>query len=133
MLIKRHFVLLPLLIATSFVWGAKPIQNIVDEPVSARLDGSSRSLEDVKQAIIAGCQQKNWKPALDGDAQIKCSITVRSKHYAEVIIPYTESSYSILYSDIRVLDYDEKKQRIHRNYNKWIILLSAAIQQHFLN
>lgn len=67
---------------------------------------------------------------MDGEALIKCSILIRGRHYAEVIIPYSSSAYSIYYSDSRVLDYDERAQRIHRNYNKWVILLSQAIQGH---
>jgi hypothetical protein len=120
-----------LLVATSFAWADKPIHNVVDEPVPITFDGSSRTMDDVKQAIIAGCQRRGWTPVADGDAQIKCSILVRGKHYAEVIIPYSESSYSILYANSRQLDYNEKKQKIHRNYNGWVIKLSATIQQQF--
>ena len=62
---------------------------------------------------------------------MKCSILVRGKHYAEVKIPFSLTNYSILYSDSRVLDYNEKKQRIHRNYNNWVINLNASIQRNF--
>ena len=114
-------------------WTSKPILNIENEAVPARLDGSPRSLEEVREAIVAGCRVKGWKPIIDGDTKVNCSILVRGKHYAEVKIPYTESEYSILYADSRVLDYDPDRQRIHRNYNKWVILLSSAIQQQFAN
>lgn len=30
-----------------------------------------------------------------------------------------------------MLDYDDEDQTIHRNYNKWVILLDQAIQQEF--
>ena len=120
-----------LLLLSSFAWGAKPIYNVVDEPVPLMADGSSATLEEVKKAIIAGCKRKGWTAALDGDTQIMCSILVRGRHYAEVTIPYSESSYSILYSDSRVLDYNEEKQRIHRNYNGWVIKLSETINQQF--
>jgi hypothetical protein len=33
--------------------------------------------------------------------------------------------------DSRQLDYNEKRQKIHRNYNGWVIKLSATIQQQF--
>lgn len=127
----KHILVGIVLIGASIAWAAKPIHNIVDEAVPSRLDGTPRTLEEVKEAIVAGCQRKGWQPALDGDTQIKCTILVRGKHYAEVAIPYTASSYSILYVDSRVLDYDEKRQRIHRNYNRWVIGLSATIQQQF--
>ena len=110
---------------------SQPIENIVDRPVPVNVDGSARALEEVKAAIIEGCQAKRWSAVMDGGARIKCSILVRGRHYAEVIIPYSSSAYSIYYSDSRVLDYDEEDQSIHRNYNKWVILLSQAIQSQF--
>ena len=120
-----------LLVMASFAWAAKPILNIVDEPLPLRVDSSSATLDDVKKAIISGCLEKGWTPVADGDTQIKCSILVHGKHYAEVVIPYSESSFSILYSDSRVLDYNEKKQRIHRNYNNWVLNLSQSIKRQF--
>jgi hypothetical protein len=95
---------------------------------SGSIDGSSKSLEQVKNGIIAGCKFKRWAPVEEEPGKISCSISVRAKHYAEVEITHTESSYSINYKDSRDLDYNEKKQKIHRNYNKWVILLSEAIQ-----
>jgi hypothetical protein len=119
--------------AGSQAWAAKPILNIEDESVPVKLDGSTRSIEEVRNAIAAGCRLKGWSSVIVDEAHIKCSILVRGKHYAEVMIPYTESEYSILYADSRDLDYDAERQRIHRNYNKWVILLSRAIQQQFTN
>ena len=114
-------------------WAAKPILNIEDESVPVKLDGSTRSIEEVRDAIAAGCTLKGWTPVIVDGAPIKCSILVRGRHYAEVTIPYSESKFSILYADSRVLEYDAERQRIHRNYNKWVILLSRAIQQQFVN
>jgi hypothetical protein len=95
------------------------------------VDGSARALDEVRAAIINGCEAKEWSVVTDGEARIECSILVRGRHYAEVMIPYSSSAYSIYYSDSRVLDYDENDQSIHRNYNKWVILLSQAIQRQF--
>ena len=114
-------------------WTSKPILSIEDEPIPAKFDGSARGLEEVRDAIADGCRAKGWHPVLDSETQINCSILVRGKHYAEVNIPFTESKYSILYSDSRVLDYDPERKLIHRNYNKWVILLSGAIQNQFAN
>ena len=127
-----------ILAAVLFVVGAealaaKPIENIVDHAVPAKLDGSARAPEEVRDAIVNGCRAKGWNPVMDGESQIKCSITVRGKHYVEVDIPFTESKYSILYADSRVMDYDAARQRIHRNYNKWVVLLSDSIQRQFRN
>ena len=120
-----------IVIATSIAWADAPIHNIVDEAVPKRLEGTSRTLDEVKEAIVKGCQRKGWRPVLDGEAQIKCTILVRGRHYAEVVIPYSAEKYSILYVTSRELDYNEKKQKIHKNYNRWVIGLSATIQQQF--
>lgn len=133
---QKIFVALTAILCLGFTFdseAAAPIENIVDQVVPAKLDGSERSVDEVRDAIIAGCRRKGWSPVVKDDATIKCSILVRAKHYAEVDIPFSTSSYSILYADSRVLDYDAETQRIHRNFNKWIILLSQAIQMQFAN
>ena len=125
----RNYLLMALLLMCSgLASAAKPIQNMVDVPVPVSIDGSSKTLEQIKDAIIAGCKYKRWAPVEEDAGKISCSISVRAKHYAEVEITYTESNFSIHYRDSRELDYNEKKQKIHRNYNKWVILLSEAIQ-----
>lgn len=110
---------------------AKPIENLIDMPVPAKVDGSPRTIEEVRKAIILGCQARGWTPADDGEQKMRASILVRGKHYAEVEIPYTTTSYSIIYKSSRNLDYDEKKQKIHRNYNGWVGKLSGTIQKQF--
>ena len=124
----RNYLLMAIfLMCSGMASAAKPIQNMIDVAVPANIDGSSKSLEQVKNGIIAGCKYKRWVPVEEEPGKISCSISVRAKHYAEVEITHTESSYSINYKDSRDLDYNEKKQKIHRNYNKWVILLSEAI------
>ena len=128
------FVAMFLLVNTeALAWTSKPILNIEDEAIPAKFDGSARSLEEVRDAIADGCRAKGWNPVVDNETQITCSILVRGKHYAEVNIPFTETKYSILYANSRVLDYDPERKLIHRNYNKWVILLSGAIQNQFAN
>ena len=124
----RAFFLLFLLLIASVLHADEPIENLIDIAVGVNLDGSNPSLDDVSRAIIAGCRIKGWTPVLDGDNKILASILVRGRHYAEVEIPFTEKSYSIIYKSSRELKYDQKRQWIHRNYNKWVFLLSNAIQ-----
>ncbi len=112
-------------------WAAKPILNLENEAVPPKFDGSERTLDEVREAIASGCKGKGWRPVMDGETQLKCSILVRGKHYAEVRIPFSLTNYSIIYSDSRVLDYNEKRQRIHRNYNNWVLNLNASIQRYF--
>lgn len=60
---------------------------------------------------------------------IIASLSVRAKHFAEVEISYNEKTYSIKYKSSKDLDFNEQKQTIHRNYNKWVILLSETINR----
>ncbi|MFO1408036.1 MAG: hypothetical protein U1F08_10940 [Steroidobacteraceae bacterium] len=109
----------------------QPILNLKDVAVPPKPDGSSYSVDDVQAAVIAGCRVKGWTPKIEEPGRISASILVRGKHYAEISITYTQSAYSIQYVTSRDLDYDAKTQEIHRNYNKWIILLSETIQRQF--
>lgn len=127
---KTKYLFMALLfIISNAALATSPIQNMVDVPVPVNVDGSHPNLEEIKGAILSGCRKRGWMPLIDDERQITCSISVRSSHYAEVEIPYTEKSYSIYYKNSRDLDYNEQKQKIHRNYNKWVANLSSTILQ----
>jgi hypothetical protein len=117
-----------LFFASESILAAKPIENLIDVAVPMHADGTFFSMDEVKEAIIAGCAKKGWIPVLAENGRFTASIQVRS-HTANIEIPYSEKAYSILYVSSTNLDYNEKKQKIHRNYNKWVILLSRAIQE----
>lgn len=112
-------------------FASAPIQDLIDVAVPVNVDGSAPNLEAVKLAIISACRKRGWSPVIAGTNQISASILVRSKFHAEVEIPYNAKSYSIKYKSSRELDYDEEKGKIHRNYNKWVAMLSASIQREF--
>ncbi len=122
-LLSVLIVLLPLA-----AFAAKPIENLIDVPVAAAPDGTPLTLAEVRKAIVAGARSKGWKPVDVDENTIKASIVVRDRHRAEVSIPYSTSAYSIVYVSSENLDYDEKKQKIHRNYNRWVANLSNSIQ-----
>ena len=113
------------------VQAGHPIKDLLDVRVPVKLDGSAYSVEEVRRAIIAGAQRRGWTPRLEGDSKIIASILVRSRHYAEVEIAFTATSYSITYRDSRELDYDKDNREIHGNYNKWVNNLSDSIQKEF--
>ena len=108
----------------------KPIEDLVDVPIPARVDNSRLDVDGVKEVIIAGCRSKGWAPVLVDENRFEASIHVR-KHFAKVQIDFDTETYSIRYLDSKNLDYDPVKRKIHRNYNKWVILLSEAIQREF--
>lgn len=110
---------------------ADPIQDLIDVSVPVNATGGEPSLEDVKIAILAGCRARGWSPSISADNKITANILVRAKFYAEVEIPYNKKSYSIIYKSSRELNYDENKRKIHKNYNKWVGMLSSSIQREF--
>jgi hypothetical protein len=132
MKLSKILPILPLLFLSGALEAAKPIQNLIDVSVPQNEDGSYPSLNEVRLAIIAGCNAKGWQPIQESKEMIRASIWVRNKHYAEVLIPFTEKKYSIIFETAKNLDYNERTQKIHRNYNKWVILLSKSIQNEYV-
>ena len=105
----------------------KPIMKLDNYPVSSLSDGSPQSQEAVKRAILRACSQRGWTARLVNSGLIEANILVRT-HRATVEIPFTASSYSIVYKNSSNLNY-KKGGKIHRNYNRWVSNLANSIQQ----
>lgn len=122
-------VVLAILLLPASANAAKPILNMIDVAVPTKPDGSSYAPEDVRAMIIKGCVTRRWSAVMDGDGMIRATLNVKNKHVAEVEIPYTANVYSVIYVSSKNLDYDPERQRIHRNYNNWVLKLSRTIDQ----
>ena len=105
----------------------RPIHNINGSPVPSGASGGTPSMMDVKDTIIEAAEYKRWRISERDDDTLEANITVRGRHQATISIDYSESSYSI--SLVRSEGLDERDGRIHRNYNKWVILLDREIQK----
>lgn len=106
---------------------AAHLQDQVDLPVGVKFDGSAFQAEEVQEAIVTACHGRGWTPRLESPGMIVATILVRGRHFAEVEIPFTAQAFSIRYRSSRELDYNPEKRTIHRNYNKWVVLLSRDI------
>jgi hypothetical protein len=106
---------------------ADPILDLVNQPVPTRVDGSKLTLVEARGAIMKACMNRRWIPRAVEPDKLSASILIRGRHYAEVSIPFDGSSYSIIYVTSRELDADVKKNKIHRNYNKWVAVLNYEI------
>jgi hypothetical protein len=106
---------------------ADPILDLVNQPVPTRVDGSQLTLAEARGAIMKACTNRRWIPRVVEPDKLSVSILIRGRHYAEVSIPFDGSSYSIIYVTSRELDADVKKNKIHRNYNKWVAVLNYEI------
>ena len=106
---------------------SQPVHNIADTPVPRLV---TASLDQVGKAIVSAVNARGWRVDKDEPGLIEASVNVRT-HMATVSIPYTAKGYSIEYKDS--VNLDHKGNNIHRNYNKWVILLDRNIQQQLLN
>jgi hypothetical protein len=132
----KIFLVLLLLFTSGPLLAAPKVVNLTDVPVPASLDGSTLSKADVRKAIITAVKDREWIPVINPknkDSSIIASILVRGRHYVEVDITYSQTSYSITYRNSREMKYNEEKGTIHKKYNQWINLLSNAIQAELSN
>jgi hypothetical protein len=106
-----------------------PISNLEDVRVGVKLNGAQPTLAEVQSAIIKASRARGWAPQIEGEGRIVASILVRGRHYAEVEIPFDTLAYAIRYRTSRELDFNERKQTIHGNYNRWVALLARDINQ----
>ncbi len=83
------------------------------------------SQEQVKQAILKNLVARKWTVQRISPELIQAEITVRGQFHAEIDIPYSASTYKIVYRDSRDLDYKDGK--IHKNYIRWVRLLDKGI------
>lgn len=99
-----------------------PIYSVEEAPIDV---GSGVTMADIKKAIISAGAQYGWAMKETEPGHI-VGTQSRRGHLAKVDIPYSKSSYSILYKDSNNLKYDG--ETIHKQYNSWIQYLDTAIQ-----
>ena len=105
---------------------SQPIQNVEKRAIPAQGDGSQPTLAQIELAIISAAAKRRWMPKVVRSGLITATTDVR-KHSADIEIPFSRETFSIIYKDSENLDY--RKGSIHRNYNRWIANLALDIQQ----
>lgn len=104
----------------------QPIHNISSTSLS---DIVTTSEHNVHKAITLAINKRGWHVDKDKPGMIEASIKVRH-HSATIGITYSPTGYNIAYKNS--VNLDHKGDNIHRNYNKWVILLDREIQQQLL-
>lgn len=113
-------------IATLFLAGCPRqalVYNVRDAPVVANVE--QYSMDDIRKAIIRAGAGLGWNISEVAPGHLEGTLHLRS-HMAQVDIPYSKDSYSIIYKTSDNLRYDGEK--IHSNYNGWIQNLDKAIK-----
>ena len=100
-----------------------PIQNVENVPVSS---SSNKPLTpaEVRGAIVRAGAGLGWIMKDAGPGTINGTLILRT-HTAEVQIPYSAASYSIVYKSS--INLQESGGKIHRNYNGWVQNLNRGI------
>ena len=105
----------------------RSIMNLEGQSVPSLNDGSPLPLETVRNGIRTACAKRGWITRVYGDNLIE--VEVKAPNYqATIEIPFTCSSYGIIYKDSQGLRYNNS-DKIHRAYNTWILMLSESIRQ----
>ena len=105
------------------------ITDIKDAAVPVAI-GQKLTMDEVAKGIVAAGAKHGWAMKIESPGHIVGTLLIRS-HTAVVDIPYTTSSYSIIYKDSTNLNYDAGSKKIHANYSSWVRNLHVAIQREF--
>ncbi|ALM71484.1 hypothetical protein [Vibrio vulnificus] len=101
----------------------QPILEIQDTPVSYDLQS-----KQVKSAIVLAATKRGWAITEVEPGVLSAKLNLRS-HFVEIMIPYDDKYYSILY--VKSENLNASDGNIHRNYNRWINNLNVDIQRQF--
>jgi len=102
----------------------KPILNIQDAPVVSQA-GKPLNADQVRAAIQRACAALGWTVKDAGPGKLNATIVLRS-HSAEIEIPYSAATYSLIYKSS--VDLRAANGQIHGNYNGWIQNLDKGIK-----
>ena len=100
-----------------------PIYNVQSAPI-ATASGKPATADQVRGAIVAAGSNLGWVMSDARPGVLNGKLALRS-HVAEVEIPYTDRTYSIVYKSSSNLN--ETGGSIHKNYNGWVQNLQRDI------
>ena len=100
-----------------------PIQNVENVSVSTSTNRPLTPVE-VRAAIVRAGAGLGWIMKDTGPGMISGTLILRT-HTAEVQIPYSATSYAIVYKSS--INLQESGGKIHRNYNGWVQNLNRGI------
>ena len=101
----------------------KPILNVKDSQISTK-NGKTLQASQVRQAILAAGVGLGWKIVDIKPGLLEGTLRLR-EHTAVVDIPYSTSTYSIVFKS--GVNMGEKDGQIHKNYNGWVTNLDKGI------
>ena len=104
----------------------RQLTNLVDMPVAGSRNNTLAPAQ-VRKVILDACARRGWVAREISPGLISAKIEARS-HMAQVEIPYSGTSFSIIYKNSSNLKYDASKNTIHNQYNNWVDYLRKDIE-----
>jgi hypothetical protein len=99
----------------------QPIQNVPTQSIPPNL-----SLDQITKVIKTECEQRDWHVEEERSGLIIANHLKEERFSATVEIKYSTKGYSIKY--LKSKNLLDSQGNIHRNYNKWVILLDRDIR-----
>ena len=121
--ISRWLAVLAAAIALTACSTLAPIQNVENVSVSSSAN-KPLTPNEVRGAIVRAGAGLGWVMKDSGPGIINATLILRT-HTAEVQIPYSATSYAIVYRSS--INLQEGGGKIHRNYNGWVQNLNRGI------
>jgi len=103
--------------------------DFTDEKIPAVV-GEGRTLGQVTNGIMSAGTNLGWSMKLENPGNIFGKLWLRG-HMVAVDIPYSTTTYSILYTDSANLHYNPESKTGHTNISGWMRNLHLAIQREF--
>ncbi len=90
-------------------------------------DAQNTSQTRVQKAIYTALKRRGWHLQSDNSRQIQARYNKQDRHIVDIQIDYSANSFIIHHLSSQGMNYDAKKNTIHRNYNRWIANLERDI------
>ena len=110
--------------ATAACFRCEPIQNINEQQLVVG-SGKEPTLDQVREAIIRAGGGLGWRIVESAPGMLHGTLVLRT-HTAQVEIPYTTRTFSVIYKTS--INLDAAEGQIHKNYNSWVQNLAKGIQ-----
>lgn len=96
----------------------KEISSFSNKPISTSA---------IKKAFMTCSADRGWKFTQMSPGKLIGKLSVRGKHYIEVMVEYDSNAYKISYQDSTNMKYYAEENTIHRRYNSWTDNLSNDV------